>query len=188
MHLQTLALKQARAAVTEVSAAMALPNSEGWTQTLKARRVLQYLRRELDIEGLTQVPFLRECNMAVLTHALRQIKYRARIPVADAWTIMGILDETGTLKEGEIYVCIQQPQGQRCAVKGKCLVTRRYVERSWSTRTRLTSEQPHDVPGRHSVRHGDRRRARVLSAASARQRRRVLSEGHASASFDAWRW
>ena len=35
---------------------------------------------------------------------LRDIKYRGRIPVADGVTLYGVTDETGYLKEGEIYV------------------------------------------------------------------------------------
>lgn len=35
---------------------------------------------------------------------LRDIKYRGRIPVKDGVTLYGIMDETGYLRENEIYV------------------------------------------------------------------------------------
>ena len=42
-------------------------------------------------------------EMAVVTK-LRDIKYRGRIPVEKGYTLYGIMDETGFLKEGEVYV------------------------------------------------------------------------------------
>ena len=41
--------------------------------------------------------------MAVITK-LRDIKYRGRIPVESGYTLYGIMDETGQLSEGEVYV------------------------------------------------------------------------------------
>jgi hypothetical protein len=45
-------------------------------------------------------------EMAVITK-LREIKYRGRIPVENGITLYGIMDETGYLKEGQIYVVTQ---------------------------------------------------------------------------------
>lgn len=51
-----------------------------------------------------QDPFLyRVVEMTVITN-LRDIKYRGRIPVTDAVTLYGITDDSGYLREGEIYV------------------------------------------------------------------------------------
>ncbi|KAJ4365647.1 hypothetical protein N0V83_008267 [Neocucurbitaria cava] len=38
---------------------------------------------------------------------LRSIKYRARIPIADGHLLYGIMDETNTLQEGEVYIPTQ---------------------------------------------------------------------------------
>lgn len=45
----------------------------------------------------------RVVEMTVITK-LRDIKYRGRIAVSDGVTLYGIMDETGYLREGEIYV------------------------------------------------------------------------------------
>ena len=45
----------------------------------------------------------RVVEMTVITK-LRDIKYRGRIPVANGATLYGVADETGYLREGEIYV------------------------------------------------------------------------------------
>ena len=42
-------------------------------------------------------------DMAVVTE-LRDIKYRGRIPVQEGMTLYGIMDETGYLQEGEVFV------------------------------------------------------------------------------------
>jgi len=47
-------------------------------------------------------------EMAVVTE-LRDLKYRGRIPVKDGMTLYGIMDETGYLKEGQVFVITEQP-------------------------------------------------------------------------------
>lgn len=47
-------------------------------------------------------------EMAVVTE-LRDLKYRGRIPVKDGMTLYGIMDETGYLKEGEVFVITERP-------------------------------------------------------------------------------
>lgn len=41
-------------------------------------------------------------NAAILS-VLRDIKHNARIPVPNSWNLVGVADETGLLKEGEVY-------------------------------------------------------------------------------------
>ncbi|KAF1843754.1 RdRP-domain-containing protein [Cucurbitaria berberidis CBS 394.84] len=38
---------------------------------------------------------------------LRELKYRARIPVTQGYLLYGIMDETNTLREGEVYISTQ---------------------------------------------------------------------------------
>ncbi|KAL2262909.1 hypothetical protein VTK26DRAFT_9050 [Humicola hyalothermophila] len=51
-----------------------------------------------------QDAFLRGAIEAVLLRELRLLKHKARIPVRKGITLFGVMDETGYLKEGEIYV------------------------------------------------------------------------------------
>ncbi|KAM0717022.1 hypothetical protein Q7P37_006874 [Cladosporium fusiforme] len=46
-------------------------------------------------------------EMAVVTE-LRDLKYRGRIPVKDGMTLYGIMDETGYLQEGEVFVITER--------------------------------------------------------------------------------
>ncbi|KAK9900462.1 RdRP-domain-containing protein [Cystobasidium minutum MCA 4210] len=58
--------------------------------------------------------------------ALRNIKYRSRIYLPDCWTVVGGIDESGTLEEGEVFVCIKPEKGNTAAqyISGQVAVTR----------------------------------------------------------------
>lgn len=51
-----------------------------------------------------QEPFLRGVVEAVVLQELRLLKHKARIPVSKGKTLFGLIDETGLLREGQIYV------------------------------------------------------------------------------------
>ncbi|KAE9565801.1 hypothetical protein CGMCC3_g18019 [Colletotrichum fructicola] len=48
--------------------------------------------------------FLRAVVQNVVLQELRLLKYKARIPVPNGVTVFGVMDETGFLREGEVYV------------------------------------------------------------------------------------
>ena len=60
---------------------------------------------------------------------LRSIKYRARIPVSQGFLLYGIMDETNTLKEGEVYITTQSPdddgEPERTVLLGERVVVTR---------------------------------------------------------------
>ena len=63
--------------------------------------------------------FLRGIVELAALVRLRDIKHRARIPVDEATLLYGIMDETDTLKEGEVFCC----KGGRI-ITGRVMVTR----------------------------------------------------------------
>lgn len=65
----------------------------------------------------------RAFELALLT-ALRDLKHRARIPVPEGVTLIGIVDETGVLEEGEIYCPYKWDDGKEGLVTGHVLITR----------------------------------------------------------------
>jgi hypothetical protein len=68
--------------------------------------------------------FLKDIvEMAVLIE-LRTIKYKARIPIEEGYTLHGIMDETGVLEEGQVF-CIVDLDGHACVITGKDLVITR---------------------------------------------------------------
>ncbi|KAF1971230.1 RdRP-domain-containing protein [Bimuria novae-zelandiae CBS 107.79] len=52
--------------------------------------------------------FMRSVVEAALLREIRLMKYKARIPIAQGVTLFGIMDETGYLEEGEIFVTFDQ--------------------------------------------------------------------------------
>ncbi|GAB1313705.1 RNA-dependent RNA polymerase [Madurella fahalii] len=62
--------------------------------------------------------FLRSAVEAILLKELRLLKHKARIPVRKGMTLFGIMDETGYLKEGQVYVTYDTVQGRHCEPPG----------------------------------------------------------------------
>src|SRR6266536_3019081 len=55
--------------------------------------------------------FLTDVVEAAVLIQLRTLKYKARIPVEDGFTLLGVMDETGILEEGQIF-CIADVDGK----------------------------------------------------------------------------
>lgn len=68
--------------------------------------------------------FLRDLVEMIALVKLRQIKHRCRIPVSRGVTLYGIADETGYLKEGEIYCVKKSVSGIREVLTGQVTITR----------------------------------------------------------------
>jgi hypothetical protein len=69
--------------------------------------------------------FLKTVVEHVVLRELRLLKHKARIPVDKGVTLFGIMDETGYLEEGEIYVTFDKADRiGRPPRHGPCLVTR----------------------------------------------------------------
>ncbi|KDN62798.1 putative RNA dependent RNA polymerase [Colletotrichum sublineola] len=74
--------------------------------------------------------FLRAVVESTVLRELRLLKHKARIPVPEGVTLFGVMDETGFLEEGEVYVCydtykrpVKAPT-ERSLRDGRVLVTR----------------------------------------------------------------
>lgn len=72
-------------------------------------------------------PFLCSIVEASLLRELRLLKHKARISIQDGITLFGIMDETGYLKEGQVYVTFDTMNGRFAPPPGdrrKLVVTR----------------------------------------------------------------
>jgi len=68
--------------------------------------------------------FLRQIVEIAATIHLRDIKHRGRIPVPDSYTLYGVADETGYLRENQVHVIIRQKDGSRDVLLGPMIITR----------------------------------------------------------------
>ncbi|TFY66895.1 hypothetical protein EVG20_g4194 [Dentipellis fragilis] len=68
--------------------------------------------------------YQRMLNFAI-HHILRDLKHHARIPVPNGYTLVGVADIHGYLREGQIFACVTDPQThRRTYLKGKTLISR----------------------------------------------------------------
>ncbi|KAF3917535.1 hypothetical protein AA313_de0200782 [Arthrobotrys entomopaga] len=66
--------------------------------------------------------FLRQVVEFSMLNTLRDMKYRARIPIDKGYTLIGIMDETKYLREGEIYIPIKKEGEERWAYRGRVAI------------------------------------------------------------------
>ncbi|KAL2174451.1 RNA dependent RNA polymerase-domain-containing protein [Thermothelomyces heterothallicus CBS 202.75] len=73
-----------------------------------------------------QDSFLRGAVEIILLRELRLLKHKSRIPVREGITLFGVMDETGFLKEGQVYVTFDTEEGRYAQPPepGPLLVTR----------------------------------------------------------------
>lgn len=89
---------------------------------------LSWLIRMLHSMGLSYIQdsFLKRAVELTILMKLRDLKYKARILIPKAVTLYGIMDETGYLKEGEIFIpVLDEETGRReVLVHKRVIVTR----------------------------------------------------------------
>ncbi|KAK2811756.1 hypothetical protein FQN50_001794 [Emmonsiellopsis sp. PD_5] len=91
--------------------------------------------------------FLRRVMELAVLIKLRDLKYRARIRVPQAVTLYGIMDETGFLKEGEIFCCSLSEAGFReVLVRDKVVVTRSPAMHPGDVQVARAVDVPADSP------------------------------------------
>jgi hypothetical protein len=67
--------------------------------------------------------FLLDVLETTVLAEVRSLKYKARIPVKNGYTLFGIMDETGFLEEDQIF-CIVDEDGKVKCITGKVIITR----------------------------------------------------------------
>ena len=93
---------------------------------------------------------------------LRAMKYKGRIFVKDGVKLMGIMDETGVLEEGQIHVAWIDERGRRMIQTGKVAVTRSPTNHPGDVQLAMAVDVPISSPLRDLYncvifsQHGDR--------------------------------
>jgi hypothetical protein len=62
---------------------------------------------------------------AIVLTKLRDVKYRGRIPIEKGCTLYGIMDETGYLQEGQVYIVTEHAEHGKQVIVGKQVVVTR---------------------------------------------------------------
>ncbi|PVG04810.1 RdRP-domain-containing protein [Serendipita vermifera] len=79
---------------------------------------------ETDEDKFIEERFLKRIITFSVHHILRGFKYKARIPVEKAWTLVGVADEWSYLKEDEIFACICTIDGHKEYLEGPVMISR----------------------------------------------------------------
>ena len=78
----------------------------------------RFLRKLLPLQlSFQDDNFLTNMVETAVLIQLRTLKYKAQIPVKDGFTLLGIMDETGILEEGQIF-CIVDVDGRARVITG----------------------------------------------------------------------
>ena len=123
VNLQEEAVEELRqTAANNINAASFLDQTECTKATRMPGLIVHLDQLSLDYR---QDTFLYKVVEMLVVTRLRDIKYRGRIPVDSGATLYGIMDETGELAEGEIFVITEAPPegGRKVLVKDRVVVT-----------------------------------------------------------------
>lgn len=109
--LQNAVVEQTRRAMRSLQDAASLFEGHGLGTSFKIASVFLSLHKlgvNVQVQGNNLFEQLTEF---AVHHVLRELKYRARIPVPDGWTLPGVADIHGYLGEGQVYACIASNDG-----------------------------------------------------------------------------
>ena len=133
--------------------------------------------------------FLYHVSHLALVSELRDLKYRGRLPVKNGMTLYGIMDETGDLQEGQVFVITEQqavslvaaasntysgnedaiPAGKQVLVRNNIIITRSPAMHPGDVQIVHAVNVPEDSPLQHLrnvvvfSQHGSRDLASQLS-------------------------
>jgi len=108
MELQRKAVDKTITASKSINTAAELLEQHGLGTSFHMTSILLNLHKlDADLESASRegefVSFLKRVLKFAVNHVLRDLKYKARIPVPNAWTLVGVADEYDYLKADEIY-------------------------------------------------------------------------------------
>jgi RNA-dependent RNA polymerase len=108
MDLQREAVERTNAAARSLESAARLLEQHGLGTSFHMTSIFLNLHKlHADLESTRQdsefISFLKRVLKFAVNHVLRDLKYKARIPVENAWTLVGVADEYDYLEPDEIY-------------------------------------------------------------------------------------
>jgi hypothetical protein len=129
--LQNDAIHSVESTRTSFQEASKLFQQHGFGSSFRLPSLFNNIVKQLKVPDDSISPHTLQCDLITTslayaaTHVLREIKFRARIAVPGSYTLIGVSDEWGCLREGEIYATIQDERnGISEAVRGRVLITR----------------------------------------------------------------
>lgn len=125
LKMQGIALSQLRAVTESTYNVAQFLKQQNIGEGIRFHRFIRQLEN-MDLEYRND-KFLTAVVEASLLREVRLLKHKARIPIYDGVTLFGIMDETGYLKEGQVYINFDTMNGRFALPPGngrQLLVTR----------------------------------------------------------------
>ncbi|KAI0704900.1 RdRP-domain-containing protein [Cytidiella melzeri] len=123
-ELQRSAVANAQRAIESLEKSGRLLEGYGLGASYKFTSIMLGLHK-LGVGPLLKDTFWRRTMDFAINHVLRELKHHARIPVANAWNLVGVADVHGYLNEGEVFGCIVPTDGSEpIYLEGPTLVSR----------------------------------------------------------------
>lgn len=108
-ELQDAAVREVEDAGTSLEKAAKTLDQFGLAFSYRVSSTLLHLSK-LGLSPLDMDDFYNQMLSVSIHHILRDLKNRARIPVKDGFTLVGVADIHGYLQEGEVFVCVTEPE------------------------------------------------------------------------------
>ncbi|KAF8527347.1 RNA dependent RNA polymerase-domain-containing protein [Gautieria morchelliformis] len=131
LQLQRNAVLETQEASRSLKTATKLLETHGLGAAFALPSIFSNLRKlGIDLEqvvtpsGLRDA-FLDRCLQFAVHHVLREIKFRARVPVPHSWKLVGVVDVSNTLRPNEIYACLVKGDGANPEyIEGRILISK----------------------------------------------------------------
>ncbi|KAJ5693424.1 hypothetical protein N7462_002847 [Penicillium macrosclerotiorum] len=145
-HLQEIQLTDLRKITSTVENTVKYVKRQSISQSLRLHKLFHYFNA-LGIDYRKE-NFLRSVIEILVLRELRLLKHKARILVPKGVTLFGIIDETGFLKEDEVFVTYEatRDQVEPPPGPGRVLVTRSPALFDGDIQIAYNTIPPHDHP------------------------------------------
>ncbi|KAG6850830.1 hypothetical protein H0H93_008133 [Arthromyces matolae] len=122
-QLQDRAVLEANQSTQSLDKAARLLEMYGLGSSFRLTSAMLGLAKLVDHNRLED-KFYQQLMECAIHHVLRLLKNRARIPVPNAWTLVGVADIHKFLQQDEIFACLKPVEGPVIYLEGPVLVSR----------------------------------------------------------------
>jgi hypothetical protein len=120
---QERAVQATKEATATLNKAARLLETHGLGASFRLPSTMQSLAK-LGLDSIYDDPFYTQVLKIAVYHILRDLKHHARIPIPDAWTLVGVADVHNYLEAGEIFACIKHHTEGIIFIEGPVLISR----------------------------------------------------------------
>ncbi|KAG6872879.1 hypothetical protein C0995_005737 [Termitomyces sp. Mi166 len=122
-YFQNQAVLEAEQSTESLERAARLLENYGLGSSFRLPSVMLSLAK-LNVADELDNQFYRQIMEYAIHHVLRLLKNHARIPIPNAWTLVGVADVHKFLQEGQIFACVKPIEGSIIYLEGPVIISR----------------------------------------------------------------